>query len=228
MINQERLDQVKGWSLKRGSHPKNVGGNACVMEIVSYIAGDPWSDHPPCACPALTAFMLTYNDDLPSDADRDRLLKPFIPRLVGTNTGEDTHMRRVYLVLDWLIRIYTTQWMDLVPDLQELTARIRAAPEIKCISTAQIVGQILKHVHMYPGAAKAIRGSEIWAVTAGRAAQMSTWTHDWSIVSIAGVAGARDIVWAAAGNAGYEKLKATKQWAQTSALDLVERMLAVR
>jgi len=30
---QLRLKQVKGWSLKRGSHEKNSDGNACVMEL---------------------------------------------------------------------------------------------------------------------------------------------------------------------------------------------------
>ena len=41
-------------TLKSGSHkPPNGEFAACVMEAVSYIANEPWSDHPACTCPVI-------------------------------------------------------------------------------------------------------------------------------------------------------------------------------
>ena len=76
-VNLERLARVD--TLKSGSHPKPNGEfAACVMEAVAYVAGVPWSDHPACTCPVITTFMVAWNDGLPSDADRTRLLLPLV------------------------------------------------------------------------------------------------------------------------------------------------------
>ena len=71
------------YDLKHGSH-SSLDKGACVMELVSYIADEPWSDHPECACPVITSFMITWNDALPDNKERDRLLAPLIPKIVGT------------------------------------------------------------------------------------------------------------------------------------------------
>ena len=63
--------------LSAGAHETEHEG-ACVMEAVAYVAGEPWSDKPACACPVLGAFLRTWNDHLPTDADRDRLLRPLM------------------------------------------------------------------------------------------------------------------------------------------------------
>ena len=72
-VIQERLVGIA--SLGKGSHSP-TDGEMCVMEAVAYVAGEPWSDAPKCACPVITAFLVSWNDSLPSDAERDRLLKP--------------------------------------------------------------------------------------------------------------------------------------------------------
>ena len=74
---RERLAALP--SLSAGGH-EHVDEGACFMEAVSYVAGEPWSDKPACACPVLGAFLRTWNDDL-SDTDRDRLLR-LTPALV--------------------------------------------------------------------------------------------------------------------------------------------------
>src|SRR6185312_3074701 len=79
-IDQKRLARVKALSL--GAHG-NVKDGMCAMEAVAYVAREPWSDHPECACPVLSAFMRSWNDGLPDD-ERTSLLLPLIPRLVGT------------------------------------------------------------------------------------------------------------------------------------------------
>src|SRR5215831_14318509 len=79
---QERWEKLQGLSLKQGAHSPD--STFCVMEAVAFVAGEPWSDSPQCACPVISVFLRAWNDSLRTDADRDRLLKPLIPKLVGT------------------------------------------------------------------------------------------------------------------------------------------------
>lgn len=75
----ERLHEVQRLQLGHGAHPSQEA--MCVMEAVAYVAGEPWSDEPECASPTIATFLRTWNDSLPSDEERTRLLAPLIPRL---------------------------------------------------------------------------------------------------------------------------------------------------
>ena len=101
--------------LSAGAH-EHVDEGACFMEAVSYVAGEPWSDTPACACPVLGAFMRAWNDDLP-EADRDRLLRPLVRRLVGSRSTPEVEARRSWLAMDWLVRTHAPAWLQLVPAL---------------------------------------------------------------------------------------------------------------
>lgn len=70
-------------SLARGAHPAG-SGEACIMELVSVLAGERWSDHPRCTHPTLASIAVHANDCLPDSARH--LLVPHITRLIGTNT----------------------------------------------------------------------------------------------------------------------------------------------
>jgi hypothetical protein len=48
----DRLAQVMHRDLNSGGHNDFESG-LCVMEAVSYVAGEPWSDTPQCACPVI-------------------------------------------------------------------------------------------------------------------------------------------------------------------------------
>lgn len=67
--------------LARGSHAPDTG-LACVMEYVSILAGEPWSDNPDCTHDTLARLARFANDYL-SDADREELLRPLAWRLVA-------------------------------------------------------------------------------------------------------------------------------------------------
>lgn len=69
-------------TLTAGAHDAEAG-EACVMEYVSVLAGEPWSDRPECTHPLLAHEARTAND-LASDADRHRLV-PLVGRLFGTS-----------------------------------------------------------------------------------------------------------------------------------------------
>jgi len=74
--------------LSRGEHRSPRNG-ACFMELVSYLAGERWSDHPACTHPLLAAVARDVND-CTSDAGRPRLAG-LIPSVIGL-TGEDLHI----------------------------------------------------------------------------------------------------------------------------------------
>jgi hypothetical protein len=71
--------------LSRGKHRSPRRG-ACFMEFASFLAGEQWSDHPPCTHPLLAQLARQVNDSL-SDGDRQQLV-PLIPMVVGRR-GDD-------------------------------------------------------------------------------------------------------------------------------------------
>jgi hypothetical protein len=62
-------------------------GTACIMSLVAQLAGEGHTDRPRCASPLVREFAIPVNDRMPREA-RQRL-KPFAPRMVGTNDGLD-------------------------------------------------------------------------------------------------------------------------------------------
>ncbi len=100
-VISDRLSLIDTVKLEVGSHASFDDG-VCVMEAVAYVAGEPFTDHPQCASPVLSSFLRSWNDSL-DDYDR-QMLKPFIPRLVGTNTGTADEEIRAWMLTDWLAR----------------------------------------------------------------------------------------------------------------------------
>ena len=126
-IDPDRLAQIQ--TLSEGGHT-SIDEGMCVMEAVAYVAGEPWSDAPQCACPVITRFMVGWNDGLPDNDARDRLLKPLIPMIVGTRSTPACESIRAWLARDWMIRELTPAWLDLVPATAEHAAQLRALAPI--------------------------------------------------------------------------------------------------
>ena len=226
-ILQDRLAQVMGWSLKHGAHEANYVGNLCVMEAVAYVAGRPWSDSPPCVSPVIASFMRNWNDSLPSDSERDRLLKPLIPALIGTKSTDKLEERRSFMALDWLIRVHAPKWLDLVPALKPHALALRKLEEIGDLAGATAAGVRVK-------AASAAAWDAAWGAAWG-AARDAAWGAASTAARDAAGDAARDAAWdaardaagdAARGAAG-DALKPTTEWLQLSAVDLVKRMCAL-
>lgn len=93
------LSKLEGVQFKSGAHSSPKEG-MCVMEAVAYVRGLPFSDHPACVSPVLAAFLRGWNDRLPDDATRTRLLKPLIPRVIGT-AGDGKEARRREILVDF-------------------------------------------------------------------------------------------------------------------------------
>lgn len=85
--------------LARGSHSSPDNG-ACVMELASMLAGEPFSDHPACACPVIGAVLRLYNDRLGDDRRQD--LYRYASAVVGSRCGEQGERQRALRCLEWV------------------------------------------------------------------------------------------------------------------------------
>lgn len=74
------------------------------MEMVAWLAGEPHSDEPTCACPVLTSFVRALNDALPDDGLRTRLLRPLVPRLVNSRRDPGSELARGLAIADAAVR----------------------------------------------------------------------------------------------------------------------------
>lgn len=79
----EKLN-LRSLKLLVGAHEKREEG-LCAMEAVAWLAGEPHSDAPVCACPVVTKYVIGLNDKF-NDNER-KLLKPYLKRIIGTRDG---------------------------------------------------------------------------------------------------------------------------------------------
>jgi len=196
---------------KKGAHGTCTQG-VCAMEMVAYMAGEPHSDHPTCACPVIAAFAFGWSAQLDA-ADRDRILKPLLQTLIGTAHGPATEERRVWLIIDWLVREWTPAWLELSTGLTEHGATLRALPVITDLTA-------------FKAAILPLNAASEAAYAARDAARDAAWaTAEWDAAWAAAGDAAK---WAAAGDAAKKFLRPTVERLQASAVSLIERMIEVR
>lgn len=119
--------------LSSGAHSEPNGEfAACVMELSSYIAKEPWSDHPACVSPVLGAFLRSWNDAL--DDETRQKLKPYAARVIGT-AGDGKDERRAWMAVDWLARTQLPVWLELA-GLNENAAAVRGLAALSSTETA--------------------------------------------------------------------------------------------
>ena len=84
--------------LSAGRHHGPDDG-ACVMELASMLAGEPFSDRPASVCPVIAAFLRSYNDHA-DDATRQKLYR-CAALAIGTRADDETERRRAKRCRDW-------------------------------------------------------------------------------------------------------------------------------
>ncbi|MEX1078822.1 MAG: hypothetical protein WED09_06920 [Homoserinimonas sp.] len=112
--------------LSPGKH-RNPRQGACFMEFASYLAGERWSDHPPCTHPLL-AFLARGVNDFSSDEARNRLV-PLIPSVIGLD-GDDPK-------IDLLIALRAASCA--IPVASESRQRALATGLLSC---KQVLGEV--------------------------------------------------------------------------------------
>ena len=149
-------------TLAKGQHDTPDDG-MCAVEAAAWIAGDAFSDHPICVSPVIAAFCRSWNDDLPQ-ADRDRLLLPLVPRIIGTDGSPALEVSRSLMAADWLVREHTPAWLRLA-GLTAQADMLKALPEITSVAQVPSIRGPLEAVRRDAAAAGAAAG-----VAAGAAA----------------------------------------------------------
>ena len=109
-INPDVLAQLEASDLAHGSHGSTFDGQACSMEWVALLADEGMTDAPQCASPVLARYTIRLNDQW--DHEKRQLLKPYLPRMVGTgNDGKDA--LREQIASEWLTGRLLGPWLDL-------------------------------------------------------------------------------------------------------------------
>lgn len=139
-IIEERLTLLDTLSLDDGGHESWEDG-ACLLEAVSYIAGEKWSDHPECASPTLASFLRSWNDG--SDDEQRQELKQYAVRLVGSKGTTAQELERGWMAMDWLARDLTPRSLDLMPDLAVHAAALRACTPITDKASLEAAAPVL-------------------------------------------------------------------------------------
>jgi hypothetical protein len=142
-MTKARTLDLDTFVLSSGSHkPNEVEIKACVMEAVAYIAGEPWSDHPKCVDPTLTSFGIRLNDRF--DSERRQLLKPLIPKLIGT--ADDGHQdARRWMAGDWYIRVAIPYLLDAC-ELTEYAEQLRALAPVVDLATSKAAAKLSRSI----------------------------------------------------------------------------------
>ncbi len=231
-VDPARLARVT--TLAAGPNAKPDQGLSA-LEAVAYLAGEPHSDHPACASPSIAAFIRTWGDGL-KQAERDGLLLPLVPRLVGTNGSEALERRRIAMVADWLVRSHVPAWFRLAKlnvEADELAERA----ELTDIADLASLCDHLKRARKRAAVANLTlrqTGSAVRAA-AWDATQQAAWITVRDALEEAGppiLAAGWDAAYAAAYAAtrayGKAPLEPTRRALQHAALALVERMIEAR
>ena len=184
----------------------------------------------------IAAFIRNWNAALDNN-DRDRLLLPLIPRLVGTASTAAVEDRRAWMCLDWLVRTWTPVWLRLA-GLDEQAAKLAGLPEVTALDVPA-VRSVLAGVRRAAWAAagdvsdagdpdwvavdyatRAAAGAAAWAAAGDVTDAGDAAWH--AAVDAAGVA-AMEAAWA--GEAVRSALRPAVAGLQDSAVALIDRMI---
>ena len=129
--------------LRSGSHADPSKG-MCVMECVAWLADEPHSDRPKCACPVLSAYARRLNDARwPSDSDRTAAMLPLVTLLAGSRSTPDVEAQRRWFLVDRAAREFAPMALDRAGRADD-AARLRAMPAIVDRATAEPVAKMLR------------------------------------------------------------------------------------
>ena len=123
-LPEEMLEIIE---LSEGSHPERDSGLSA-MEAAAWLAGEPHSMEPESVSPVIRSIMTRWSDNLTA-SERNRLLRPLLPSLIGTGLGQNSaraEQARLHLCLDWCIREH-------LPILLEANGRTSDARDLSVI-----------------------------------------------------------------------------------------------
>ena len=190
--------------LRSGAHTSPSDG-VSLMEAVSALAGEPWSNRPSCTSPVIAAYARSLNDWLPDDARQQ--LKVYIPRLVGT-AAPDLELRRAFACADAAVRVF--------------------AP--LAFAAAGLVEEAAKLGALAPVDRESVESAESAAESAASAARsaasLAAWSAADSARSAADSARSARSASSAARSAAASAESAPEAAARSAAFELLDRLIA--
>jgi hypothetical protein len=126
--------------LSKGKHTSPEDG-ACVMELASMLAGEPFSDHPVTVCPVIGSFLRSYNDSV--DDARRQSLYAYASKVVGSRTGYRIQQARADRLAEWAEEMQRTRRTWFLRSPLRALGRLRKPP-VDAIGT-YAVHSIRKH-----------------------------------------------------------------------------------
>jgi hypothetical protein len=120
------------FKLAHGAHNAPEQG-MCLLEAVSYVAGEPFTDRPQCVDPVLGAFGRALNDNM-LNAERQKLL-PLIPLMLDTRVDDTVSLRRAMLLCDGVIRQILPNILEQI-GLPAVAGNLRGLAEVKDAASA--------------------------------------------------------------------------------------------
>jgi hypothetical protein len=111
--------------LSKGKHTTPEDG-ACVMELASMLAGEPFTDHPASVCPVIGSFLRSYNDSI--DDDRRQSLYEYASKVVGSRTCQRTQQARAERLAAWADEMRRTRRMWFLRSPLRAVGRLRKPP----------------------------------------------------------------------------------------------------
>lgn len=115
----------------------------CVMEVVSLLAGEKFSDNPECACPILTSLAIRTNDWM-DDKER-QMLWPYTTRLAGSRADVQTEKERLCAITDWACKEVAPAILE-KQGFQTLAEQIKNLKQISDKETAILASKFLETV----------------------------------------------------------------------------------
>jgi hypothetical protein len=126
--------------LSQGKHISPEDG-ACVMELASMLAGEPFSDHPRCACPVIASFLRAYNDSVEDSRRQD--LYAYASQMVGTRSTAAVQRARGQRLATWELHLRRRHWTRrLLPErLRGIGLHPRSALDAVGIHAVHAIGK---------------------------------------------------------------------------------------
>ncbi len=119
--------------LSKGKHASPEDG-ACVMELASMLAGEPFSDHPASVCPVIGSFLRAYNDSIDDDHRQD--LYGYAAQVVGSRASISVQRERAERLAEWAVDVQRRHWTSRYLPLARLRiASLRRQPSAHAVGT---------------------------------------------------------------------------------------------
>ena len=208
------MKQIVTWPyfLRRG-HSEDPSKGACAMDAINWLVHGVHGDHPACASPAISSFVMKGNDSMPDDT-RQRLLA-FLPRIAGSRSEAHEEARVAIMVIAaqrWAVvaatEAATAKWSAAAAAATKAAATTEAA---KWSAEAAAEAATAKWSEAVAAARRAAWAAA--AATEAAAAATAKWSAEAAKWAAEAAAAAKWAAWAAAA----EKWAEAAGWAARAA-----------